>query len=256
MAIKETRQIRYDALARGTTNFVPYWVVSQNDDVNDPTGNINDWQKETEYKIGDQVKIPFNKDHFYLECIEDHTSLDAINLDHWKVIGEYIPYNLQGCILMFTVKKKAYDADEYSRTSTPTTYWKQLRDVSSENGMDDSIFRITIDCDDPTAGEISPLWAREGNGFKEVFHGMYGADPKLGFTTFRIPKGCTFVDPGSYYFDIRIMLKSEQRIGDLLENTTYLQAFGYLDIYGTPNNRATTFNPFLPPVEDEESILQ
>lgn len=253
-AVKETRQIRYDAIVRGTTNFIPFAVVNQDKDDKNPTGNASKWEANHEYKVGDIITMPFYEDTFYFQVNEDFTSQETFTQKFLTPIGEYKPYNLNGSILMLTVKKKAYDGDEYIRTSKPTTYWKQLRDVSSENGMDDAIFRITVDCDDPTAGEITPLWASEGNGFVEVFHGMYGANPELGEMTFRIPKKCTFIDPGSYYFDIRILQKQEQWVGRNSENPTYLLAFGYLDIYGTPNNRATTFNPYINPQKgDQES---
>lgn len=195
--IKETKQVRYDAIARGTSTIIPYKVVRYN-----------------------------------------------------KATKEETPYDLRNCILMFTVKKEVYDGIATTRDELPTTYNEQIRDESSVIGLGyNDLFRVTIDCDDPTAGEIAPLWVNNGNGMKEVFHGMYGADPTLGEVFFRIPKRCTFVDPGSYNFDIRIMHKEKQQIGALEENRTYLHVFGYLDIYGTPNNRGSVFSPWVHPQE-------
>ena len=252
-AIKESKQIRYDAIPRGSTYFIPYFVLRQNSDAQDPTGNIKEWEPDKEYNTGDIIHVTLQSYDFYFRATETVPATKIFSLagNFWEPVGKNAPYDLSGNILLLTAKKESHDGLEETRNKKPTTYWKQLRDVSAENGMDDAIFRITIDCDNKTAGEIAPLWVNEGAGFIEVFHGMYGADPTLGEATFRIPKKATFVDPGSYYFDIRIMKKQSQQIGYQAENPVYLQAFGYLDIYGTPTNRSTAFNPFIYPESDD-----
>lgn len=165
--------------------------------------------------------------------------------------GIITPYNLEGSILMLTVKKDEYDGDSVAKAKaldpkakpeTKEAYEKALRDDTAVEGMGDFVFRITVDCDDPSTGAIAPLWAVDSDldwGAKEVFHGMYGDDPKEGSMIFRIPKKCTFIDPGTYNFDVRIIFKQERVIGDLTENPAYLLTYGTFDIYGTPNNRAT-----------------
>ena len=254
-AIKESKQVRYDAIPRGSTYFIPHFVVRQNESIKDPTTGFKDWEPNKEYKPGEVVHIVLQSHDFYFKATETVPAVETFSLagNFWEPIGKNSPYDLSNSVLMLTAKKESYDGSEKIRTTKPTTYWKQLRDVSAANGMDDSIFRITIDCDDKTAGEISPLWVNEGAGFIEVFHGMYGADPTLGEAVFRIPKQATFVDPGSYYFDIRIMKKQNQQIGYQAENPTYLLAFGYLDVYGTPTNRGTVFNPFIYPFNNNGS---
>lgn len=164
--------------------------------------------------------------------------------------GIITPYNLEGTILMLTVKSDEYDGDlaakakaydHSAKEEDKIAYEKMLRDETSAEGMGNYIFRVTIDCDDPSTGAIAPLWVSKSDGWgeKEVFHGMYGDDPKEGSVIFRIPKKCTFVDPGTYNFDIRIIFKQERVIGDISENPAYLLTYGTFDIYGTPNNRAT-----------------
>lgn len=160
-----------------------------------------------------------------------------------RLTGNITPYNLQGSILFLTVKDKEFDGDSTEKSKTnKDKYREMLRDESSVEGLDDFVFRVTVDCDNPTQGNIPPAWANGANGTKEVFHGMYGADPKDGMCVFRIPKRMTFVDPGKYYFDIRIMHKAERTIGSLKENPTYILARGSFEIYGTPTNRASNFD--------------
>lgn len=160
-----------------------------------------------------------------------------------RLTGNITPYNLQGSILFLTVKDKEFDGDSTEKGKTnKDKYREMLRDETSVEGLDDFVFRVTVDCDNPTQGNIPPAWANGANGTKEVFHGMYGEDPKDGMCVFRIPKRMTFVDPGKYYFDIRIMHKAERTIGSLKENPTYILARGSFDIYGTPTNRASNFD--------------
>lgn len=163
--------------------------------------------------------------------------------------GVITPYNLQGSILTLTAKSELFDGDikakqkAYDPEAQPEdleAYKNMLIDKTAAEGLENSVFRITVDCDDPTSGAIAPLWVSESDGWgeKEVFHGMYGDDPKEGAMIFRIPKTCTFIDPGTYYFDIRIIFKQERTIGDISENPSYLLTYGTFDIYGTPTNRA------------------
>ena len=160
-----------------------------------------------------------------------------------RLTGNITPYNLQGSILFLTVKDKEFDGDSTEKGKTnKDKYREMLRDETSVEGLDDFVFRVTVDCDNPTQGNIPPAWANGANGTKEVFHGMYGEDPKDGMCVFRIPKRMTFVDPGKYYFDIRIMHKAERTIGSLKENPTYILARGSFEIYGTPTNRASNFD--------------
>lgn len=166
--------------------------------------------------------------------------------------GNIIPYNLQGSVLMLTVKKDLFDGDskQKAKAMDPQAeiedielYNKQLKDETAIDGMGDMIFRITVDCDDPTKGATAPLWVTsEDWGAKEVFHGMYGDDPKDGQMVFRIPKKMMFIDPGTYNFDIRILFKQDRTIGELHENPAYLLTYGTFEVYGSPNNRSTYQN--------------
>ena len=159
-----------------------------------------------------------------------------------KLTGNITPYNLKGSILFLTVKEKEYDgllADK--KKANNDDYKHMLKDESSVEGLDNFVFRITVDCDDLTSGKIAPLWVND-NGFKEVFHGMYGEKPEDGMCIFRIPKRLTFVDPKEYFFDIRIMHKAERTIGSLSENPSYILVRGSFDIYGTPTNRTSNFD--------------
>lgn len=162
--------------------------------------------------------------------------------------GVITPYNLEGSILMLTVKSEMFDGDLKAKQKAydpeaedddKALYKAMLQDKTAAEGLEDAVFRITVDCDDPTTGAIPPLWVSESDGWgeKEVFHGMYGDDPKEGKMIFRIPKTCTFVDPGKYNFDIRIIFKQERTIGDISENPSYLLTYGTFEIYGTPTNR-------------------
>lgn len=247
-AIKESKQVKYDAIARGTSANIPYIVLNFNKKIEDPNGDFPSFEKNHNYLQGDIIEVEIAENKCYFKALKDFISKETFTLkgDYWKAIGQYSPYDLSNKILLLTVKKKQFDGKSDERDELPTTYNMAIRDESSLTGITyDNLFRITIDCDNKDEGEISPLWVNNGNGMKEVFHGMYGADPTLGMTTFRIPKRCTFVDPGSYYFDIRIMHKREQKIGNLRENPTFLHVFGFLDIYGTPTNRASAFSPFV-----------
>ena len=247
-AIKEFKQIKYDSIPRGVSLVIPYTVLRFDKKKSDPVGDILDFEKNHQYFYGDKIKVEIAENICYFQAKRTFTSKDVFSLkeDNWESIGSYSPYDLSNKVLMFTVKKEQYDAKSYTRDTLPTTYNTEIRDESAVMGIEDSnIFRITIDCDNPTAGEISPLWVNNGNGMKEVFHGMYGADPTLGETFFRIPKRCTFIDPGPYFFDIRVLHKKETYIGDLRENQAFLHVTGNLQIYGTPTNRASIFNPFV-----------
>ena len=159
-----------------------------------------------------------------------------------------IPYDLTGCVAFFTCKKEPYDGikpKNWEDEDDPETikYLEELSDNSSAKGLKDKMFRITVDCDDPSSGEQGPQSLNpDFKGFTGSYHGMYGEDPRQGRIIFRMGKQHTMIDPGSYYWDVRIMRKNDLKIGTEIENPVYIYAFGQLDIQGTPTNRATAHN--------------
>ena len=151
--------------------------------------------------------------------------------------GEYVPFNLEGRAVVMTVKKKQYDGvNPYDElTGDPerdqkliNTWHAQLRDETAGNegysdldkdlipaGFNpwdkDYLFRITIDCDDPSEGASGPK--DERYIWQNNFQGMYGMDPADGKVVFRLSKKMTMLKPGDYYFDIRVMEKMHKQIG-------------------------------------------
>jgi len=177
--------------------------------------------------------------------------------------GEYVPFNLEGRVVMMTVKKAEYDgvnpADslngDESHDEPYITQWRtELKDESTPlTDIDRSIqrdpkgpwdkdylFRIFIDCDDPGEGTQGPTDDRYQ--WQNNYQGMYGMDPADGKVVFRITKKMTMIPPGTYNFDIRMMEKMHKQIGMIRESRIFAPIFGCFDIQGTPTNRGTMYD--------------
>ena len=146
--------------------------------------------------------------------------------------GNITPYDLTGKILVLTAKKKEYDGDK-DKTDELDDYSAITSQLS-----EDYDFKITIDCDDETEGTQGP--ADDKEYWKNNYQGMYGQDPTEGKAAFRLSKKMTFIQPGDYYFDIRIMDKSKTIIGQITECKDWCPVFGTFTIQGTPTNRTAT----------------
>ena len=166
--------------------------------------------------------------------------------------GEIKPYNLSGKLLFLTVKENQYDGIRpASSFKEDLEKWKDaLMDktaaLSDFDGWNyDFLFRIMIDCDDLTSGENGPQGNFDPDAdlapWQDNYQGMYGVNPELGEATFRLSKKMTMINPGSYFFDVRIMEKDMSQIGEISENRNFAPIFGTFEIFGTPTNR-TQYN--------------
>lgn len=106
--------------------------------------------------------------------------------------------SLAGYKLALTVKAPQHDLDEL--------------DDSAVMGYNDALWRVDIDCDNPTD--------------------MHGINPTSGQAIFPMPKQATWIEPGTYYIDIVAENKSSHRT-----TTVFL---GKIEIQGHPTNRLTT----------------
>ena len=107
-----------------------------------------------------------------------------------------------------TFKNHLYDQstdDETEDTNGKTTL----------KGFNNKLFKIDIDCDDPTQ--------------------MSGIDPAKGEVLFKIPKQATWVEPGKYHWDIVVENKTSK--------ITTTLAKGTMEIVGHATNRLTTDSP-------------
>lgn len=177
---------------------------------------------------------------------------------------EYVPYNLEGRVVMLTVKSKQWDGtnpvndyngkEEHDK-KLKLQWQKELKDETTpDNDLDrslneytgegpwdkDYLFRIFIDCDDPGEGASGPVDDRYQ--WQNNYQGMYDMDPAEGRVVFRLTKKMTMIKPGTYYFDIRLMEKMHKQIGMIRESRDWAPILGMLEIQGTPTNRATTFD--------------
>lgn len=175
-----------------------------------------------------------------------------------------VPFDLQGRVVMMTVKAKEWDGtnpidqlngkEEHDRPflvqwrkelkdeSTPTNDLdRSLNEYTAEGPWDkDYLFRIFVDCDDPSEGAEGPVDDRYQ--WQNNYQGMYDMDPAEGRVVFRLTKKMTMIKPGLYFFDVRIMEKMHKQIGMIRESRDFAPLFGQLEIQGTPTNRATTFD--------------
>lgn len=218
MARKALKPITYDTIIRGTNDFVPVTFLRQ---------------VAVDPKTGKELPEP-----------------------------KYVPFNLEGRVVMMTVKKKEYDGSNPSESfngkpahdeplvikwktelkdeSTPLTDFD--RDLQPAPGPwgEDYLFRIFIDCDDPSEGSDGPVDDRYP--WQNNYQGMYDMKPEDGRVVFRITKKMTMIKPGSYYFDIRLMEKMHKQIGMIRECRDWAPVFGEFEIQGTPTNRATVYD--------------
>lgn len=148
--------------------------------------------------------------------------------------GNVTPYDLTGKLLVLTAKKKEYDGD-INKT-------KELEDDSAVTSQinENFDFKITIDCDDETEGSNGP--SDDKDVWKNNYQGMYGQDPKEGKAIFRLSKKMTMIEPGEYFFDIRIMDKSKTTIGQIVECKDWCPILGQFEIQGTPTNRTAAYD--------------
>ena len=234
MPRKTIKALKYDTIVRGTNDYIPITFLRQVF-VDPETGEPLDDQKN----------------------------------------GKLVPFNLEGRAVMLTVKKKEYDGvsvvDQYNGkeahdAALKKTWDSQLKDETAGNegksDIDrtiqhdqegpwnkDYLFRITIDCDDPTEGTSGP--DDERYIWQNNYQGMYGMDPSEGKVVFRLTKKMTMLKPGDYYFDIRLMEKMHKQIGMIRESRIWAPIFGQFTIQGTPTNRGTMFD-WLPDEMDGE----
>lgn len=203
MARKAIKAIKYDTIQRGTNDYIPITLTRQ---------------VFVDPETGEPLDEPI-----------------------------MVPYDLTGKVLVLTVKKKEYDGLRNSKK------WQiELKDESTpESDIDptlidpspwekDYLFRVTIDCDDPTEGTEGP--EDDEYYWQNNYQGMYGLDPTQGRAVFRLSKKMTMVNPGPYNFDIRLMEKMHKKIGMVEESRNWVSAFGVLEIQGTPTNRTAIFD--------------
>lgn len=218
MARKALKSIIYDVIQRGTNDFIPVTFMRQ---------------VEVDPSTGEQLDEP-----------------------------QLVPLNLENRAVLLTVKPKEYDGvnptDKFNGKEAHDRalieQWKkELQDQSTQisdldRGLNpmpgpwetDYLFRILIDCDDPTEGEAGPVDNRYN--WQNNYQGMYGMDPAEGKVVFRITKKMTMIKPGIYYFDVRLMEKDSKQIGMIRECRDWAPIFGSLEIQGTPTNRATVYD--------------
>lgn len=205
MARKALKIIKYDAMQRGTNDFIPVTFMRQ----------------------------------------------VAVDPETGKPLAEpmMVPFDLTGRMVMLTVKRKEYDGVVGSKTqeievkdeSTPDSdIIRSLQRDPTGPWDKDYLFRITIDCDDPSEGADGP--ADDWYPWQNNYQGMYDMDPADGRVVFRITKKMTMIKPGTYYFDIRMMEKVHKQIGMIQECRDWAPIFGMFDIQGTPTNRAPMYD--------------
>lgn len=203
MARKAIKAIKYDTIQRGTNDFIPVTFTRE-------------------------VSVDPETGEFLSEPIT-------------------VPFDLTGRLLILTVKKKDYDGlhggsnwqNELKDESTPDSdIDRSITEAGPWNK--DYLFRITIDCDDPSEGaegSKDPNYHWQNN-----YQGMYDMDPAKGQAVFRLTKKMTMIKPGMYNFDIRMMEKMHKQIGMVQESRDWAPILGILEIQGTPTNRSAVFD--------------
>lgn len=212
MARKTPKSLKYDQIVRGTNDYIPITFMRQ-------------------------------------VWVDPETGTPLSN-------SIYVPFDLSGRAVVLTVKKKEFDGVNSGKSASDPKLkndWdEQLADEKAGNdGISDIdrtiqydkkgpwdrdyLFRITIDCDDPTEGAEGPEDKRYF--WQNNYQGMYGMDPKDGYAVFRLSKKMTMLKPGIYYFDIRLMEKMHKQIGMLTESRNWMPISGTFEIVGTPTNR-------------------
>lgn len=225
MARKAPKLIKWDTIVRGTNDYLP---------------------------------VTFNRQVFVDpetgKPVEDQTN------------GIIVPFNLENRAVVLTVKKSQYDGvNPYDDLNGDVEHdapfiknWQEeLKDnlAGNEGNSDinraiqldktgpwnkDYLFRIIIDCDDPTDGANGPT--DERYIWQNNYQGMYGMKPQDGKVVFRFTKKMTMMKPGDYYFDVRLMEKEHKQIGMLRESRDWAPILGMLTIEGTPTNRFAMFD--------------
>lgn len=222
MARKSPKALKYDEIVRGTNDYIPVSFMRQV------------W---VDPKTG--------------EPLPDY---------------KYVPFDLTGRAVVLTVKKKEFDGvspvndyngkEEHDK-KLKDAWDKQLVDETAGNdGVSDIdrtiqydtagpwdkdyLFRITIDCDDPSEGASGP--EDERYFWQNNYQGMYGQDPRDGYVVFRFSKKMTMMKPGTYYFDIRLMEKMHKQIGMLEECRNWMPISGTFELVGTPTNRTAIYD--------------
>ena len=208
MARKALKALKYDTIQRGTNDFIPVTFMRQV--VVDP---------ETGKPLSEPLMVPFD---------------------------------LTGRAVMLTVKKKDYDGvagdknqiiqlkDETAGNQGQSDIDRSIQYDTKGPWDKDYLFRITIDCDDPSEGAAGPVDDRYI--WQNNYQGMYDMDPAEGRVVFRLTKKMTMLKPGTYYFDIRLMEKMHKQIGMIRESRDWAPIFGTLEIQGTPTNRSAMYD--------------
>lgn len=219
MARKALKAIRYDTMMRGTNDYIP---------------------------------VTFTREVF----VDPETGEPLPE-------SKYVPFNLEGRVVMMTVKEKEFDGvspmnklteDEEANAGLIDRWGTQLKDEASPLSdinrsvqqdpegpwNKDYLFRILIDCDDPSEGAKGPK--DDKYPWQNNYQGMYGMDPADGKVVFRITKKMTMIAPGTYFFDIRVMEKMHKQIGMIRESRIWAPIYGTLEIQGTPTNRGTMYD--------------
>ena len=213
MARKSPKALKYDQIVRGTNDYIPVTFMRQ-------------------------------------VWVDPETGTPLSN-------SIYVPFDLSGRAVVLTVKRKEFDGvntngKRGSSESQKADWDAELLDEKAGNdGISDIdrtiqydkkgpwnkdyLFRITIDCDDPSEGAEGPEDKRYF--WQNNYQGMYGMDPKDGYAVFRLSKKMTMLKPGIYYFDIRLMEKMHKQIGMLTESRNWMPISGTFEIVGTPTNR-------------------
>lgn len=172
-----------------------------------------------------------------------------------SLTGQITPRDLTGMIAILTVKPKQYDGVRPTLTGKPTKddqliadWHAELSDESSSltdmTGWErDALWRITVDCDDPSEGlegpkgDYTPQLIASQPVWSNNYQGMYGKDPKEGEVIFRLSKKMTMVRPGTYFADVRLMEKRKSAIGEIVECRDWMPVMFEIPIVGSPTNR-------------------
>lgn len=225
MARKAPKIVKWDTIVRGTNDYLPVTFLRQ-------------------VFVDPETGKP----------VEDQTN------------GITVPFNLENRVVIMTVKKSQYDGvnpvddlnGDVEHDAPFIKAWQnELKDLTAGNegysDIDrdiqrdktgpwnkDYLFRIIIDCDDPSEGRYGP--EDERYIWQNNYQGMYGMKPQDGKVVFRFSKKMTMMKPGDYYFDVRMMEKDPKQIGMLRECRDWAPIIGQLTIEGTPTNRFAMFD--------------
>lgn len=225
MARKAVKQFQYDSIIRGTNDFIPVTFMRQVS-VDPSTGE----------PLDEPTMVPFD--------LTGRVAVLTVKQKEWD--GSNPASRLNGKPahdepLLMAWKKELMDR------STPETDFDRSINPAPGPWGEDYLFRIFIDCDDPSEGAAGPQGDNRYD-WQNNYQGMYNInkdtpmDPTLGQVIFRLTKKMTMIKPGTYSFDIRLMEKMKKQIGMIRECRNWAPIFGMLDIQGTPTNRTVVYD--------------